>query len=409
MAQTEHYINFTVEDFINDEEFQNWVLGSSDKSADEFWNQFLEMNPGKKIIVEKAEEALKSIPFNELSEEDAPSEEKINNSYQRIRKILGLKGRDRKIPVISLSSGWWAAAASVIIILSLGYFFFQNENTPQIVQVAPTKVNDIAPGGNKAILTLGSGETIILDSAGIGTLSTQGGSSVLKLADGQIAYEESANSSNEIVFNTISTPAAGQYNLTLSDGSKVWLNAASSLRYPASFSGKDRIVELTGEGYFEVAPNQNKTFSVSVNNTVVEVLGTHFNINAYKDDNLLKTTLLEGSVKVVNGKQNVMIEPGQQAEINQVSSSIRIKKSVNLEEVVAWKNGLFQFDNTDIRDVMLQIGRWYDVDVVFEKGVPAKRFTGKIYRNLNASEVFKILEVLDIHFKIEGRKVIVTR
>lgn len=413
MAKINFYKDFSEDEFINDESFQNWVLKSGDEEADAFWNGFLAEYPEKREAIEKAKKALITIPFNEVLNEGVPSETKIRESFQKVSKILGLKGKDRKkATVISISVKWWAAAASVIVILSLGYFFVKNNNSRQLAKVAPPpqSIHDAVPGGNKAILTLGNGETIILDSAANGTLATQGNSTVTKLADGQLAYQPSTHNSQltTLQFNTISTPRGGQYNLTLPDGSKVWLNAESSLRFPTSFSENERDVTLTGEGYFEVAHNKEKPFHVSVNHTVIEVLGTQFNINAYPDENMLKTTLFRGSVKVVEGSQDALLKPGQQADVDNETNSITIRKSVNLEQVVAWKNGLFQFDNTDIEHVMLQIGRWYDLDVVFKDGLPDKKFTGKIYRDVNASQAFKILEVLGIHFRIEDKKLIVS-
>lgn len=413
MPQADLYKDFTEDDFINDESFQKWVLKSGDEEADAFWNRFLGKYPDKVEAIEKAKKALLTIPFNEVSDEELPSESKIRESFLKVSQILGLKGEKRnKATVIYISAKWWAAAASVIVILSLGYFFIKNNNSGQLAKVAPPpqSIHDAAPGGNKAILTLGNGETIILDSAANGTLATQGNSKVTKLADGQLAYQGLDNSTDKkVVYNTISTPRGGQYNLTLPDGSKVWLNAESSLRFPTTFLGNERKVILTGEGYFEVAHNKDKPFHVSVNQTVIEVLGTQFNVNAYGDGGSMKTTLLEGSVKLSEGNNSVIIEPGQQAVINNVSNSLMVNKTVNLEEVVAWKNGIFQFDETDIKNVMKQIGRWYDLDVVFEGKVPDKKITGKIYRNVNVSKVLKIMESLKIHFRIEGKTLIVTK
>lgn len=409
MAQINVYKDFTKEDFINDEYFQNWVFKSGDSKMDEFWKNVLEIYPHQRVAITEAKEILEKISFDELFDAEAPSEEKIKSSFLQVSRILGLKNNDRKTARVISNIRWWAAAASVIIIFSLGYFFIKTDQVTQIAQEASsTMSNDVAPGGNKAILTLGNGEEIILDHADDGTLLTEGGSKILKLADGQLAYEGSSKNNQKAVYNTITTPPGGQYSLTLSDGTKVWLNAASSLRYPTLFSEGARHVELSGEGYFEVATNKAKPFKVSMEKTVVEVLGTHFNINSYKDELSLKTTLLEGKVRVISGEQNTVIAPGQQAVLNYSSNALSINKSVNLDEAIAWKSGLFQFDDTDIHNVMRQIGRWYDVEVVFENKIPAKRFTGKIYRNVNVSEVFKILETLGIQFKIEGRKIIVT-
>jgi ferric-dicitrate binding protein FerR (iron transport regulator) len=209
------------------------------------------------------------------------------------------------------------------------------------------------------------------------------------------------------LYNTISTPKGGQYQVTLSDGSKVWLNAASSLRFPATFSGKERKVELTGEGYFEVAHNKKMPFHVTVNDLDVEVLGTHFNINAYADESAIKTTLLEGSVKVVKGNETKIIEPGEQASVTTSEDEINVKQQVDLEQVVAWKNGIFQFERADIESVMRQISRWYDIDVDYH-GRVSEHFGGTISRDVNISDVLKMLEMTGgVNFKIDGKKVIV--
>lgn len=301
------------------------------------------------------------------------------------------------------------AAASIILVISLAVFLSQPSNNQNVEEVVVKSTgSDLAPGGNKAILTLADGSEIILDSMGAGTLSTQGNVNVIKLNDGQLAYNLSGkNKEGEIIFNTVSTPKGGQYQLVLSDGTKVWLNAASSLRFPASFSGNDRKVELTGEGYFEVAANKNKPFKVISNNMEVTALGTEFNINAYKDESALTTTLLEGSVKVDYDHKSTLLVPGEQALIRDQANEIVVSKDLDINAIIAWKNGIFHFAQADIKAIMRELSRWYDVDVIFEDNVPDTKFDGKIYRNVNASEVFRILEAGGIEFTIIGKKVIV--
>ena len=407
MSEYNKYHNFSESDFLTDEFFQNWII-NPDEETNLFWSKFISDNPAKAGEVSRAKRVLESIEFKE----DFSSEEKVREYLNTtLASIDKAEGQKPKAIVRSFNVKWWAAAASVILLLSVGYFFFKKQPEQQLAKVSQPSplVNDVAPGGNKAMLTLGNGQTIILDSAGNGTISTQGNSTVTKLADGQLAYEGSNHSAgNKIVYNTISTPRGGQYNLTLSDGSRVWLNAESSLRFPASFSGDERVVELTGEGYFEIAHDTEKPFKVSVNRSEVEVLGTHFNINGYTDENNLRTTLLQGSVKVSKGPESIVIKPGQQAVVQNSSNTIAVNNNTNVEAVIAWKNGLFQFDNTDIKDVMRQIGRWYDLEVEFEGNVPDKKITGKIYRNVHVSKVLRIMEALKIQFKIEGRTVTVT-
>ncbi len=407
MPEYKSYHHFRESEFLTDEFFQSWIF-NPDKETILFWEKYLSDNPGKTDDISRAKLILESFEFKE----DFPGEERVRAYLISTQAMI--EKQEEEVPVAkirSINRAWWAAAASVILLLSLGYLFLKKQEVPQIVNILPPAElrNDAVPGGNKAILTLGNGQTIVLDSAGNGTLSTQGSSTVIKLADGKIAYEGSDHlSGNEIVFNTISTPRGGQYNLTLSDGSKVWLNAESSLRFPASFSGNERLVELTGEGYFEVAHNKEKPFKVALRNSEIEVLGTHFNINSYVDEKNLKVTLLEGSIKLINETASVLVKPGQQAVINHTSGLIALKSNVNLEEVIAWKNGLFYFDNTDIKDVMRQVGRWYDLEVVFQGIVPNKKITGKIYRNVNVSKVLRIMDALKIEFIIEGRTVTVT-
>ncbi len=314
---------------------------------------------------------------------------------------------------------WYRVAAAAIILLLLsvgGYFIFNRAAQKQIAQTEkrqqPYK-NDIAPGGNKAILTLANGTQIILDSAANGALTQQGNTKIIKLDSGRLAYNALNEKPGEVLYNTISTPRGGQYQIVLADGSKVWLNAASSLRFPASFTGKERKVELAGEGYFEVAKNAAMPFRVSVNpgspagrDMQVEVLGTHFNVNAYDDEGVIKTTLLEGSVKVSKGNDVGFIKPGQQARLYN-SGHIKIIADVDAEDAISWKNGYFSFDKDDLPTVMRQIARWYDVEISYEGNIPKREFGGKIDRNSNASQVLKILEESKVHFRIEGKKIIV--
>jgi transmembrane sensor len=264
---------------------------------------------------------------------------------------------------------------------------------------------------------------IVLDSAANGALSQQGKTIVLKKQDGQLIYQSQHNGNQDAVaWNTISTPRGGQYQVVLPDGTKVWLNAVSSLRFPAGFTGKERIVELTGEAYFEVKPltpkgeNEKMPFVVKIvtpdgNGAQIKVLGTHFNINAYDDEPMIKTTLLEGSVKVsaIGNRQSAMLKPGEQVSISQssqLSQPIPVQ-TADIEEAVAWKEGRFVFNEASVETVMREIARWYDVEIVYAGKVPAEKFEGEIPRNSNIQEVFKILELSNVHCKIEGRKITV--
>ena len=321
-------------------------------------------------------------------------------------------------PIFSMKSNrlenkWkihYAAAAIIICMLSVGsYLLFKSTPSKQISKIENPIRNkkDIAPGGNAAILTLSDGSTVILDKVQNGTVSTQGNTKILKLNNGMLSYTTLNNKTSEMLYNTISTPRGGQYELILSDGSKVWLNAASSLRFPANFIGKERKVELLGEAYFEVAKNAAMPFKVNVGGMKVEVLGTHFNINSYDDESSVRTTLLEGSIKINKNNNTSLLKPGQQAQIDKIGK-IKIINDADIEEAVAWKEGKFQFDRDDIHAVMRQISRWYDVDIEYEGNI-ASHFGGTISRNVDLSQVLNMLHLTgEVKFEVKDKKVMVT-
>ena len=340
----------------------------------------------------------------------------LRESELDVKFALLMKEARHEAPVISMLSAKkerrknirYAAAAIIICMLSVSvYFLFKPQPARQISKTEniKTPANEVAPGGNKAILTLANGTSIILDSAANGTLTTQGNSKILKL-NGMLSYNTLKNKSSEVLYNTISTPRGGQYELMLSDGSKVWLNAASSLRFPASFVGKERKVELLGEAYFEVAKNAAMPFKVKVHGMEVEVLGTHFNINSYDNESMIRTTLLEGSVKINKNNSSSLLKPGEQAQMNK-AGEIKIINNVDVEEAIAWKEGKFQFDKADIHDIMRQLARWYDVDVEY-KGTVSSHFGGTISRDVNLSQVLNMLHLTgEVNFQIQDKKVVV--
>lgn len=336
-------------------------------------------------------------------------EERLSAIWKKIKEPQSASaGTSGKLRQLGNKTWWWAAAGLLLLISSLTFLFInQKQDTGQAITTVHEQLkNDLAPGGNKAVLTLSDGSSIVLDTVQNGTLALQGNTEILKSDNGQLAYNSSKSPTPEMLYNTLTTPTGGQYKLVLPDGTTVWLNAASSIRYPTAFTGTERIVTLTGEAYFEVAKNAAMPFKVEVNELDVEVLGTHFNINAYGDEPDIKTTLLEGSVKLSNNNANRLLQPGQQGRLNK-SGAIAIIENANTEEAVAWKNGLFQFDDADIKTVMRQIARWYDVEVEFKGNINAGKFVGAIPRNSNVSEVFKILELSNVHFKLDGKKIIV--
>lgn len=326
-----------------------------------------------------------------------------------ILQALRKKVKGEAVIVPFYNNKWFRAAAAVIfILLATGTFFLltrKKQNEIATINKEQTKP-DVKPGGNKAILTLGDHSQIILDNAANGTLTQQGNTEILKLSDGQIAYNPSGKAT-ELIYNTITTPKGGQYQLTLSDGSKVWLNAASSIRFPTSFVGKERKVEITGEVYFEVAKNASMPFRVDIAGTgEVEVLGTHFNINAYGDEPDIKATLLEGSIKITNDNATVLLRPSMQAKIQ--NNDITVVQDVDVDQVVAWQRGMFEFEHTELPVIMRQISRWYDVEISYEGKIAGGKFGGGISRNLPLSSVLKSLESTGIHFRLDGKKLIVT-
>ena len=341
-----------------------------------------------------------------LSEQGkVPSHDIIEQAYQDVRSTLPLHSRQKNSILKRLAS-----AAAIILVSAAALYLFQPvEPAPeQAVRPAmetPVQTIDAMPGGNRAILTLSDGSAINLDDARKGELAKQGGTGIQKTRQGELVYNSlpSAEDVSQMHYNTISTPRGGQYQVTLPDGTKVWLNAASSLRFPVKFSGMSREVSLSGEAYFEVAENKLKPFLVSLGNSQVEVLGTHFNIMSYPDE-VLTATLLEGSVKFKHGASERTIVPGQAA---QLLGSIRVSE-VNTADAVAWKNGVTAFSNADIPSIMRQISRWYDLDVVYQGAMPDRKFTGKIPRTARMSRVLKVLELSDINFRLEDKRIIVT-
>ncbi|MDB5117626.1 MAG: FecR family protein [Mucilaginibacter sp.] len=272
----------------------------------------------------------------------------------------------------------------------------------------------VTPGGNKAFLTMANGSIITLTDARNGQLATQAGIQISKSKNGMLVYhfgkadEKQTNSSADVI-NTITTPRGGQYQVILSDGTKVWLNSATSLRFPVAFTGNSRNVELNGEAYFEVTKNAEKPFTVQANGTTTQVLGTHFNVNAYNDNAEVTTTLLEGSVRLQKGRTNAMLVPGEQGTILNNGISIAIK-TADIEEVMAWKKGYFIFHDENIINIMKQVSRWYDVDVEYENGVKDKEFGGTVSRYKDITELLNNMELTQaIHYKLEGRRLYIMK
>jgi transmembrane sensor len=347
----------------------------------------------------------KRITRDELTEltsllEDASAQEPIQQAMESL--MLSDMEERRRGRVLSIRRAGWAAAAALLLAASALWLL-----RPGVKEKPPVAVvaHDAAPGGNRATVTLGDGKTVRLDQAQAGVVGRQGNTRLVKSADAQLSYESSGGAET-VQYNILETPRGGEYKLVLPDGTKVWLNAATTLRYPTAFAGKDRVVELNGEAYFEVSADAARPFRVEVKGGQrVEVLGTHFDIMSYTDEPVAKTTLLEGSVRVRKETKTAVLRPGQQARLGGDGSLVVVNADV--EEAVAWKNGMFKFEEADIQQVMRQLGRWYDLDVVYLHGVPKDQFGGEMFRNVNLSKTLKILEASGVHFRIEGKKLLV--
>lgn len=332
--------------------------------------------------------------------------------YQAIDPIAGYNRwvsyvqRRRKIQRIRMVV--WSAAACLLVAVSVvGLIRSVPGNKPHAADVA--KVNSpVMPGRNTAILTLSNGRHVLLDSAATGDLAKEGNARLVKADSSSLSYQLTQGATPvTVAYNTLTTPRSGQYQVTLTDGSRVWLNNVSSLRFPTAFQGKERMVELEGgEAYFEIANDPSKPFLVKVKNETVEVLGTSFNIMAYPEESGIQTTLLTGAVKVKTGRSAVQLKPDQMAQANP-SGQLHVLEGVVGEDIISWKNGFFYFGRASFSAVMRQLARWYNIDVVYEGKVPSMEFVGKIDRGLTLDELLKYLDKNQVHFRLEGRKLIV--
>ena len=361
------------------------------------------------------------------------------NEFDRKEILAGLlsKINQQTPPIVSISRNretrWikYAAAACILLMAGAGSYWLLSRKDIKQNDIVKAEVHDVkAPIANRAMITLSNGQKVYLDSAANGTLASQGNINLVKTGNGVISYSPSSSSpvgggqGEAIVYNTLSNPRGSQpITLTLSDGTQVWLNAESSLKYPVSFTGKERKVEITGEAYFEVAHNAAKPFKVLLppiggaggGQGLVEVLGTHFNINTYNDQSAYRTTLLEGSVKISLGGPTVRtIKPGEQAviaystKVDQTNIDLSVFSKVNMESVMAWKNGRFDFDGMKLRDAMQQLARWYDIEIKYEgNNIPDMEFYGQLSRDKTLAALLAALKDVGVHFRIENKTLVV--
>ncbi|WP_341838249.1 FecR domain-containing protein [Chitinophaga pollutisoli] len=352
----------------------------------------------EKRLVDAYCERLEQQPREELSPEEASSLEML--MYARIMRSIHQKSAPRRLY-------WWYAAAAAVVLAAGAAFFLLRPSAVPAGHLAREErfKNDLDPGVDKATLTLADGSVIALGNESHETIARQGGAAVLQTAAGVLEYQ-SFGATEKPVYNTLSTPAGGQFRLTLPDGSKVWLNAGSSLRFPTVFTGLERMVELKGEAYLEVSKDAARPFRVIAKGMTVDVLGTHFNINAYDNEPSIRTTLLEGAVRVGKDGQSRILAPGDQSSL-MPDGQIRVASGVDMGAVTAWKDGKFSFHEAPITEVMRQVERWYGAEVVYE-GEVTHHFVGTLPRNLPVSRLLEMLEMTGrVKFMIEGNKIIV--
>lgn len=315
-----------------------------------------------------------------------------------------LQGKARAItrPPRRIQRLYWAAAAVTLLAIATGIY---NWNSRQVTKEATSSLH-IEPGKTGAILTLADGKQVVLDSLGDGTIATQNGASV-RLANGGLVYETTGGALADIAYHTTTTPKGRQFQLVLPDGTRVWLNAASSIKYPTRFTGNERKVEVTGEAYFEVAQNVQMPFTVRISDqNRIEVLGTTFNLNAYTDENTINTTLISGSIRVRRGNSSALLTPGQQAQITN-APEIKILHHTDIEKTLAWKKGMFNFQDLTFPEVARQLERWYDIEIVYKGKVPDMQFKGDMDRGVNLSEILRMFDAWNIKARLEGRKLII--
>ncbi len=346
--------------------------------------------------------------YNHVNEGDteivvSAQADSLNETKARILSQLQQQiARDKKpeTPVVPMRWKWLPWVAAAFIIITAGTYLLQQP----FKQEKTSAVLPIAPAGNKAMLTLGNGTVVDLNATTDGAITEQGGTTVNKQQ--ALLIYDADNGGAQPAINKLSVPKGGKYRLILPDGTKVWLNAASELQFPTAFTGAERLVELKGEGYFEVAADAEQPFIVKTTGLRVEVLGTHFNVKAYADEPTINTALLEGSVKIMTATGSSLLKPGDLAKVA-ADNHISITQDADLNLAVAWKDGFFAFRNGDIAVILREIGRWYDVEINYEGPVTRRRFTGKVSRSYSLAETLSILEASDLHFRQSGKKIIV--
>jgi ferric-dicitrate binding protein FerR (iron transport regulator) len=377
----------------------SYLKDELDSVAKQELEAWINSSPENKALLESLmDETVREKKLEKMQTHD------VAQSWERIKKQAALD-QAKRFPYRK-----YIAVAAAVILLIAGVFLFPIKK--DIIQQPSAMVtNDVPPGSNKAVLTLANGQKVFLDSVGKGTINRQGNVKIIKVGGGQLNYTAPEDEKVETVYNTISTPRGGQYQVILSDGTKVWLNADSWMKYPVAFTGKERSVEITGEVFFDVAPDAKHPFIVTVNDMQIKVLGTQFNVNAYSDEASVNTTLSEGSIQVRSATGDSLIAaPGEQVQLNP-SGRLNLIKHVDLDEVLSWKRGLFVFHQAELTEIMKSLSRWYDVRVEYLNGYRSENhYTGIIRRQANLSDALKILELTSgAHFEISNRTIVIKK
>jgi ferric-dicitrate binding protein FerR (iron transport regulator) len=385
---------------------------NENQASQEELNELIEQlkSDEKSGLTEQLEIMLK--PYNEHDRKPLSSSE-IENMAKSIFMMDHVKEEEEENSVavvkrVSFMRTWWAAAAVLVLAVAGGVYLWNHKSNHEEQSIAAAKpIQDVPPGKTGAILTLADGSQVELDSSKGGVIATQNGAKVL-LKNNQLVYDAKAAEKDKVVYNTVSTPRGRQYQITLPDGSQVWLNAASSIRYPNHFTGSERKVEITGEAYLDVAKNASAPFVVKAGNEEIQVLGTEFNVMSYDDEAYVKTTLVNGSVKVGVDYAARILKPGQQSQVGK-NESLQVKNDIDVDEVIAWKNGKFAFSDVELETIMKQVARWYDVEVSFSDKI-FEKYNIHISRNVPVSKLLNYMEMSGgVHFEIDGKKIIVRK